>query len=208
MAGLIRAPGVPRYALSARDVLVAAKAAQYEGGQPADVLWTYAQRYALPVFRQAYASLADLILDHSQPINPRWRRDGYFCRPGGEYAGTDHCSEHALARRDAAARARWEDLDPVVRATTLAWAAGQLPNPVPRAVDFADPAVAQNFLDHHAGSRIIKRAGNWFVATAESLRWPDGYVSIESSSSTLMWGVGLGLLASAAWFGWQAWSRR
>jgi hypothetical protein len=179
-----------------------ARAVHYEGGEdPADVIWTYTQRYMLPAMRERFATLSALIQAHSQPVNPIWRRDGSKCRPGGAYFGTEHCSESRLARRDEAATMPWADARPEVRMRVEAWARGKLPNPVPRAVDFADPTVARAFLERHPDAVLVKQAGNWFIATAESRQWPPDYVRMGASYALpLLFGVAvLGLLGAWWW---------
>jgi hypothetical protein len=67
------------------------------------VAWTHINRFLLVNYRwlsEGWAFTA-YVQGHSQPINPAWRRDGEFCRPGGKYYGNDtYCSEAQLAKRD------------------------------------------------------------------------------------------------------------
>ena len=175
-------PDLPPYRISAEDKLWAARAAQYEGHDPTDTLWTWTQRHALPAFRRRYPELHQLIKAHSQPVNPIWRRDGSKCRPGAPYHGTDHCSETRLRRRDTAASLSFSQIRPHVQAAVNAWAEGRAPNPVDKSVDFAAPNVAQSFLNRHRGARLVKQAGNWFIATEASLRWPPGYVRMQPAT--------------------------
>ncbi len=174
--------GLQPYRISQEDKLWAARAAQFEGHDPADTLWTWTQRHTLPAFRRRYPQLHELIKAHSQPVNPIWRRTGSKCRPGGSYHGTDHCSEGRLQRRDQAASLSFSQTRPDVQAAVQAWAEGRLPNPVDKAVDFAAPGVAQSFMRRNPGSRLVKQAGNWFIATSESLRWPSGRVRMQPAS--------------------------
>lgn len=101
------------------------------------VLWTQAQR--LVYFRGR--SFKNLIQGHSQPINPKWRRDGEFCRPGGRNAGTDACSPSRLDRRDRIANTPWEQIPLPIQDLVVKWARGEVDNVVPKAVDFAVPKV-------------------------------------------------------------------
>jgi hypothetical protein len=39
----------------------------------------------------------------SQPINPKWRRDGVFCKVGGKYHSSNYCSPKKLQRRESIA---------------------------------------------------------------------------------------------------------
>lgn len=174
----VRTPDLPAYRITADDRLWAGRAANFEGGDPADTLWTWTQRFSVPAMRRNFPTLKALIQAHSQPVNPIWRRTGSMCRSGGRYAGTDHCAERRLAARDRAATMSFSELRPEVQAKVDAWARGQLPNPVPRSVDFAAPSVAQSFLNRTAGSQLLKQAGNWFIGTRESLRWAPDHVTI------------------------------
>lgn len=210
--GRIVVPGLPDYRITSDDKLWAARAAQFEGGHdPVDVLWTWTQRFALPNFRRRYTRLYELIQAHSQPVNPIWRRDGSKCRPGGQYAGTDHCTSSKLTRRDRAATIGFSELDADVQAAVNAWASGQAPNPVPKSVDFAAPSVARSFLGRNAGSRLMKQAGNWFIATGTSLAWPDDHVRIEGSpldvapiAGIAIAAVGVTALAGAGYYYWSS----
>ncbi len=175
-------PTLPPYRITSDDRLWAARAAQFEGHDAADTLWTWTQRHALPNYRRRYPQLKDLIRAHSQPVNPIWQRTGTKCRPGGQYAGTDHCTEGRLRRRDAAAALPFDAVRPDVQHAVAAWAEGRLPNPVPKSVDFAAPGVAQSFLRRVPGSQLVKQAGNWFISTTESQGWQPGHVSMRPAT--------------------------
>jgi hypothetical protein len=149
---------------------------QYEGGDHASTIWTYAQRQAL--YRRT-SSLASLIRGHSQPVNPAWADPGTpLCRQH-----PDRCGPAAIARRQEAASLPWASVVPAVRDAVLRWARAQLSNPVPRSVDFADPTVSQHFLDVNPGSQIVRRLGNWYLATRESVGWPADYVTMRLGST-------------------------
>lgn len=74
----------------------------------------------------------------------------------------------------------WDRIPEELRMVTLAWARGDLPNPVSRAVEFANPRVSSAFLRNNAGSITVLRAGNWFIANRTSKTWPAGLVQISS----------------------------
>lgn len=170
-----------RYRLTPSDVLWTARAVVYEGGDPAATLWTLTQRYAGAAHRE-YDSFAAFVRAFSQPVNPRWRQDGEFCRSGGRYARSASCAEDRLERREQASAASFGELanrDPEALQTVFAWAYGRLPNPVPRAVNFADPAVSEAFLADRPGARIVLRHGNVYIAEAWSQPWPRSYVQVE-----------------------------
>jgi hypothetical protein len=208
---------LPPYRITGDDRLWAARAAHFEGGHdPADTLWTWTQRFALPARRRIHGTLSGLIKAHSQPVNPIWRRDGSKCRPGGSHHNHDYCAERRLVNRDRAATMSFSETRPEVQQKVNAWANGQLPNPVPRSVDFAAPNVTRSFLGRNPGSRLLKEAGNWFVGTRTSLGWPDGHVTISpgtAAGSDLAKAiaipvVGGALVLVAAGFAYWAWRRQ
>ncbi len=173
------------YQITDDDVLWLARSAQYEGGtNTAAVIWTYAQRLSLPSVRSRYSTLASLVRAHSQPVNPKWSRTGEFCAPGGRYHGTEHCSENRLKRRDEAQTIPWESISERVRDLVVRFARADLPNPVPRSVEFAAGDLSREdtvtgYLSRNPGARVVLRAGNWFIATAQSLLWPEDQVIVE-----------------------------
>lgn len=194
-----------RYQITPTDVLWLARSVQYEGGNYLATAWTYAQRQVL--YRRT-RSLASLVQEHSQPVNPIWRRDGEKCRPGGPYHGRDQCSEARLARRDEAANLPWASIRENIRDIVMRWAQGETTNPVPRATDFADEAVSRNFLANpqHAGSQVVLRDGNWYIAevtgSRNATRWPAGFVQILPPSTAASVGiiVPVAMAAGAVWY--------
>jgi len=71
------------------------------------VAWAHVQRYLLIRYRWLNEgwSFARYVRGHSQPINPRWRRDGDFCSPGSKYwdnpeLRAENCNPTQLNRRD------------------------------------------------------------------------------------------------------------
>lgn len=179
MGATIRSGDGWSYTLTEQDKLWAARMARYEGGSPDDVLWTMTQYYARPAVHQRYSTFTEAIQAYSQPINPKWRRDGLFCRPGGEYHDRDNCAERRLAVRDTAARISWGELPQEIRDAVSEWFSGRMPNPVPKAVDFAAPNVSESFLSRNPGAHVVKRLDNWYIAAYESPGWPDGWVTMS-----------------------------
>lgn len=166
------------YQLTPDDILWLARSVDFEGGtNPSAVIWTYAQRLAL--VHASYPTLASLVRAHSQPVNPKWARDGVFCRPGGAYADKPQCAEPKLARRDRAQSIPWEEISPRVRDLVTKFSHAELSNPVPRAVDFADASVSTGFLARNPTARTLLKAGNWFIGTASSLLWPEKHVRVQ-----------------------------
>lgn len=186
-----------RYQITPEDVLWLARSVAHEGGDHAATVWTYFQRIA--AFRGS--SLCSLVMAHSQSINPIWRRDGEKCRPGGPYYGRDECSERRLAARDRAASMPWDAIPAGIRQTVLDAAQAKLPNPVPRAIDFADPTVSSGFLRRNPGSGIVLQAGNWYLYTARSAEWPADFVRVIYAGRTSMVSA-----SSAAMPGWALWA--
>lgn len=193
--------------ITPEDLLWLARAVQFEGGSTAATIWTYAQRAAL----YEVPSLAGLVRAHSQPVNPIWASmDAEGCQ-----RAPSRCTPEQLATRARAASIPWSELSPLVRAKVIAWARAELPNPVPRATDFAAPEVSRAFLQRHPGSYVVLRAGNWYIAEAESARWPKAFVKVVqggrvSSESALpswtkgaLWGAAAAALAGAGWWAWR-----
>lgn len=191
--GTIHAPDGWSYRLTAEDVLWAARAALCEDSSPegtAAVLWTWTQRYALPGFRDRFPTFRSLVRAHSQPVNPIWARTGSRCRPGGAYAGSTHCSETRLRRREACARRGWGDMPEPFVALVTRWAKGRLPNPVPGAVDFAAASVSQQ-----SGDELLYRIGGQrFYSEAASRRRRPATIEGPSIVGPLL----LGLVGVAA----------
>jgi len=171
------------YQITAADLVMLAKACHWEGGtRPAATLWTYASR--LYARRARSETLADLVRAHSQPLNPRWHRTGEFCRPGGAYEHGHECRASSLARRDEAQAQTWEQIPVTARTLAERFVGARVANPAPGAVDFAaeglDGDTTTGFLRKNAGSRVVLRAGNLYLATAISRRWPRDLVTVQS----------------------------
>lgn len=191
-----------RYQLTSSDLLWLARAADGEGGDPADTIWTWIQRFALPNFRARYPTLAQLVQAHSQPVNPAWRADGRFCRPGGAYADSSSCSTSRLERRAFYATAPLSALSDRTKQALAQLEAGTLPNHVARAVDFATRDLANAFVSRTPGAvLLICRENNCFLATAASTSWPDNFVRLSHGTSAWWWLVPAGLaLGAGAWW--------
>jgi LPXTG-motif cell wall-anchored protein len=96
-----------------------------------------------------------------------------------------------------------------VQNTVNLWFAGKLPNPVPKAVEFADATVGQHYLDNNPGSQLILRDGNLYIATAESSRWPDSFVRMaETGIGVLSLALFGGALAIGGWVYYRRRKRR
>lgn len=161
------------YQLTSEDVLWAARATQFEGGtNPAATLWTHGQKFGGYSTRPTFT---DFIRAYSQPINPLWDD------PSDEKCieSPSRCTAAAIERRRRARTITWNELHPRIRDLTTRWATARLSNPVPRAVEFADPGVSLHFLSRNPGSKVVLKAGNWYIATRSSADWSDDYVTMR-----------------------------
>lgn len=131
-------PGIyrgPTRQLSVKDdeLLDVAKGVVGEGEEgvsetvAASYLWAIMNRCLL--WADSNISYGDMWRSFSQPINPKWRRDGEFCIPGGKGYGTEACSEDRLRRRDRILAMDWEDIPASVTRYVLDFQAGYLPYP-------------------------------------------------------------------------------
>ena len=161
------------YQLTREDVTWAAKMAAYEG-DPEEVLWTMVQRFTLTYPGQRWGSFTEFIRKFSQPINPDWYRGGVHCSSGGKGRGTLYCSEEKLARREHLEQMSWSELEaerPEAVRITLKWAQGGLRNPVPKAVNFAAPERAQEYVATHPDAKIVAKERNWFLTEMGTHHW-------------------------------------
>lgn len=184
--GQIVARGQAPYQLTGRDLIWLARSAVFEGGDPRDVVWTEAQRFV--GMRSSFATFADFIQAFSQPVNPDWRRDGFFCRPGGRYAGRKECSAAALTKRDLAASMSLTDLakkDPEAVDIVLKFVGAGVRNPVPRATNFADEAVSAGFLANNPRAKVVKRAGNVYIMEPHAAAWDKNHVVVSRFDGAL-----------------------
>jgi len=219
--GQIRRKDGWSYQLTPEDVLWLARSVQHESGNHAATAWTYAQLLAWRRGR----SLMRTVMAHSQPVNPIWRRDGEKCQPGGPYHGRDECAERRLATRDRAATMPWSEIRPQIRQIVVDLATAKLPNPVPRAVNFANAPVTSRYLLRHPSSAVVLREGNWYITEGPTNSWPADFVTISlgereagpsaaglvRAASTISFGtqvVGASLLVGAGAFAWWAYSKR
>ncbi len=192
--------GSRRYQLTWDDLLWAGRMLVGETGsnagsvEGAAVLWTMASL----LVKSRSNSFTRLIQAYSQPINPKWRRDGEFCRVGGRNNGRPECADNLLDRRDRTATIEWSQLPDDVQDLVFKWATGQINNPVPKATDFAVPRVGS--FHRASGQRgaeglhargltliwdtlgrdenSIEGNGNAFYSTRVSNEWTPRYVRI------------------------------
>jgi hypothetical protein len=139
-----------------------------------------AQRLALVHRSAPTLTFTDLIRAYSQPINPRWSRTGEFCRPGGPREDTEACDARHLDRRDRITNLRPEDMPQAIEFVQR-WARGAVPNPVPKAVHFATPAVIERRINDGSLARVVLTDGNAYASTPRSETWPERYVEIHAA---------------------------
>ena len=178
------------YNITNEDKLWAARMAQFEGGNPAATLWTMTQAYSKPAIHTRWPTFTAFIQSYSQPINPIWALGGSRC-PSASSDPSSPCYSSRLAARQRAASMPFSAADADVQSAVNRWFAGTLPNPVPKAVEFADGTVGQHFIDNHPGSYLVLRSGNLYIATAESAGWNVDHVRLEAT-------VGAGVLGVVA----------
>lgn len=177
-----------------------------EGGNNVASLWTIASHHAMV----RGTSLTDTARNYSQPISPLWARGGTKCGPGGSAVGQPSCSEAKLANRDRIAALQPADM-PGAWDLVQRWAAGQIPNPVPRATEWADPTVSASCLagSHGDCARLVLADGNWYMSSHTSDTWPANFVRVSGagdaqSSGGIGTAVFGGLLAYGAWRLWRS----
>lgn len=171
---VIYVDGQPYYTLTPEDKLWMARMLRGEGTDWAAQLWTIAQRYVYRAERYE-DSVAELVLEFSQPVDEQWTRTGSACRPGGTHDGTEACSPARLDRRDG-----YRSLQPSQLQRELAfierWAQGKVPNPVPRSMDWH----ATNL---KPGYTRIGRYPNVFQASPQAMRWPANKVTVGGAGA-------------------------
>jgi hypothetical protein len=184
------------YGITDEDYLWLGRAAEGEGGDPRATIWTWIQRFAgLQNFRDRFSTLTALVRAHSQPVNPLWAEGGAKCGPGGSHEGTDSCAPSRLVRRARITAMDPADFNSAVKAALGDLRSAQLYNPVPRAVDFAERAVAESFVARTPGSYISVCLGsNCHVITKESESWPDGWVRLTNGGGFSYLWLGAGAL--------------
>ena len=212
--GQIRSKGGYVYQLTPDDLLWLARSVQFEGGDQASTMWTYAQRQ---VMRRRTRSIASLVRAHSQPVNPKWES----LSAEGCQRSPDRCSPAVLERRRRARTLPWDGVRSAIRNKVVAWATAELPNPVPRSTDFADPPVSRSFIRRNPGTEIVKQAGNWYLAEVPALGWPADFVTMHFAgrvagpaatagrvAGRIPWLGVAAVGAGAAFAGWAFWYSR
>lgn len=179
------------YDMTDEDVLWCARMLVGEGGNDAATLWTMASRFVLLTNNRPglYPTLTKLVRAYSEPINPKFQRDGVLCREGGHLHDAPACMPGRLARRTAICAldpqttpphelaARWIAAQLHVKS----WTEGQTPNPAPRAVHFAVLSLIEAEIRRGECSKIILKDGNAYASTAQTDHWPASFVRVAGA---------------------------
>lgn len=197
--GLITAADGWSYQLTPTDLDWLSREIANEGGRDDGTLWTMAQRlYAL---RNTFSSMTSMVRAFSQPVNPRWLAGGDLCQ-----AHPAQCTAAELAKRE-----RAQDPNttyPQQLAYVQRWAAGGVPNPVPRAIDFRACDAAARTLVSSGQATLVLSSGNCYVARDGSENWPADMVLVAGTGTGAPWWtgplVGLGVALAAGVVAWVA----
>lgn len=196
------------YTLSDEDVLWACRMVIGEGYHDVnEVLWCMTQRFMRLYGRTNYRTFTQLIQAYSQPINPKWRRDGVFCRPGGRSHEKDSCNPKRLERRDVLAKATIPSLQKAhpayaeVIQHVFSWAQGFSENTVPGAIHFAVPSIVSRQPRNYASfgpadyrNRLLRWRNsseqrevakhNWFMAIPSTHnKWHENTVAMHPAQA-------------------------
>ena len=105
------------------------------------MLWSIVQRTVLPSWR--HKKLHKKIQQYSQPINPRWTKNGDKCRKyySRGYAGKipRNCSQKRVNKRANNIRKEWKDTALLARKTVIDFIEGSIRNPVIGAIGWYAP---------------------------------------------------------------------
>lgn len=172
MYGRIRTQYGLDYQVTPEDALWLARAVECEGGDQVSSAWTMIWRFAY--FRRGRGTLAQLVRSFSQPVNPRWESP---TSPGCvQYPGD--CSPDSLARRAQCRSLEWSQMRHA--ALVQAVLRAEIPNPVPRAINFADARVSLGYVNRTPGAWVIyAKGGNWYLGENQSANLPFDAVWIE-----------------------------
>jgi len=197
--------------LTEKDRLLAARGILGEGDKnPSDevmraYLWAIMRRCLI---RGTVIGYGTMWQQFSQPINPAWRADGVFCRPGGLYHGKDECDKKLLDRRARIAATPWEAIPLKIRNAVDQFARGELP---PSMTERLMPA-GSNRLSNWASYKGVRErfpwgveiAGEWFLED-RPMRAGDveivGVTDVVEPSNMILKvsSIGIGIVAALAW---------
>jgi len=189
------------YQMTDDDLLWSLKMIYGESGNDlndaACVLWCMVNRFVLVKDQYKGKSFEYLIRSYSQPINPRWYRDGVF---GIQYKGKESATEDKFKRREQILNMKKEDFPQNLQELIQNWSLGKIPNPIPKAVHFAVPSAASKskgtpgliergfeliYDKRNRGTNCTDHFGNVFYATLPSTNWPANKVQIHAEMNVV-----------------------
>lgn len=169
--GIMGGQSAFQYSLTDLDIAWLTRSLMGEGGSDRTGArlhgWAMFNRFMF-VFHNSFKTFWRYILDFSQPVNPKWRRDGIMCGVGGKHYGEpEHCSAHKLARRD---RMAFGKLTQPQIGFAEELAVGTLEPPEKSYINFGGTPYG---IKH--GERVH---GEWYLTKEQdvSMKWPSGTV--------------------------------
>jgi len=127
-------------------------------------VWCMLNRFLLHPGNRHWETFLYMLRRFSQPINPRWQRDGDLAK---KYKNSPMCTEEKFRRRERICALEWSDIPSAVRVDLEDFMAGALPRP--EMPDWADelPTRWTNFA---AATASLQRrfpegknvGGNWY----------------------------------------------
>jgi hypothetical protein len=172
-----------QYTFTNTDIAWLARSLHGEGGagvsrtKASALAWTMFNRFMLNPRHFGTTSFWVFLQGFSQPVNPKWRSDGQFCRVGGKYHASEYCSLKKLSRRDNVAFGQ-------IPKTCLKYAeemaVGALEQPSKTYVDFASYKGMSKYGDNVGGDNFLTPADSAAWAKdqgATSIAWLSGKVN-------------------------------
>lgn len=171
MYGRIRSRAGLNYQITPEDALWLARSVECEGGDPVASAWTMIWRFAY--FFRGRGRFMDMIRAFSQPVNPRWEDPN----SGSCVRNPNRCSPALIARRQRCRTFEWSQMRHADLVQRILRA--EVPNPVPRAIDFSDPPDSARFLRRNPDAWVVYAQGNWYLGTNLTANLPLDAVWIE-----------------------------
>jgi hypothetical protein len=129
------------------------------------MLWALMNRWMLHPARKKWSTYLFLMQRFSQPINPRWQRGGDMAE---KYAGTEHCTEAKLQRREMISNLAWDEIPAQIVNSVNAFRAGTLLPP--KGLQGLDKPRISNWASH----KDLDQKYPWGIAFEQSLQ-PDWF---------------------------------
>jgi hypothetical protein len=181
-----------------------ARSLNHEGAPMEGNAWTMLQRFAFMYPR--FKKFGDFVRAFSQPVNPKFYPDGSKHLEWMAAATTDERRADLTRRAERRlrfAREGWSDISPRVKITLAKILAGELPSPVPGAIDFA--AVADPEAHARARGLTLVRATpgqNSFFTKAGASSLSDRSITFRAISRAMV-GAIIALLGLAGFAFWK-----